>query len=141
MGGDCNDGNPNVKPGALEVCNSLDDNCDGQTDPTSATGCSNFYPDVDKDGVGANVTPVCYCKATGDWNVNKTGDCNDNDAAVNPGKTEVCNGTDDNCNGQTDENLGMITCGTGACQRTVTNCVGGTTQPCNPGPPSTEVCN
>ncbi len=105
VGGDCNDGNPNVKPGALEVCNSLDDNCDGQTDPTSATGCNNFYPDVDKDTFGANVSPVCYCKATGDWNVTKTGDCYDNDASVNPGKTEVCNGADDNCNGQIDESV------------------------------------
>ena len=105
VGGDCNDGNPNVKPGALEVCNSLDDNCDGQTDPTSATGCNNFYPDVDKDTFGANVSPVCYCKATGDWNVTKTGDCYDTDASVNPGKTEVCNGADDNCNGQIDESV------------------------------------
>ncbi len=104
VGGDCNDGSANAKPGAAEVCNGADDNCDGQTDPIGATGCSNFYPDKDKDQFGANVTAVCYCKATGEWTANKTGDCNDNEAAVYPGKAETCNGVDDNCNSQADEN-------------------------------------
>jgi hypothetical protein len=105
VGGDCDDTTANVKPGATEVCNAFDDNCDGQIDPVGAGGCTNFYPDADKDSFGASVTPVCYCKATGDWTANKTGDCNDNDAAVNPSKTEACNGADDNCNGQIDEGV------------------------------------
>ena len=105
VGGDCNDGSANFKPGATEVCNGADDNCDGQTDPVGATGCTNFYPDADKDSFGAAVTPVCYCKASGDWSVQKTGDCNDNDAAVNPAKQEACNGFDDNCNGLVDEGV------------------------------------
>jgi Right handed beta helix region/Putative metal-binding motif len=53
---------------------------------------------------------------------------------------EICNGQDDDCNGQTDENLGQATCGVGACQRTVDNCVGGVPQTCTPGNPTTEVC-
>jgi hypothetical protein len=105
VAGDCGDTSPNVKPGAAEVCNSVDDNCDGQTDPISSTGCTAFYPDADKDTFGAVVTPVCYCKATGDWNVIKSGDCNDNDAKVAPNQVESCNGGDDNCNGQVDENV------------------------------------
>jgi len=40
-----------------------------------------------------------------------------------------------------DEGLGSTTCGVGACQTTVENCVGGVTQTCTPGTPSTEVCN
>jgi hypothetical protein len=55
--------------------------------------------------------------------------------------TEVCNGIDDNCNGQVDEGLGTSTCGVGACQRTVANCVNGVTQTCVPGTPSPEVCD
>ena len=105
VGGDCNDANANLKPGANEVCNDQDDNCDGQTDPVGATGCTNFYPDADKDGFGAAVTPLCHCKATGDWTVQKTGDCNDKNAKVNPTEAEVCNGLDDNCNGQVDEGV------------------------------------
>ncbi len=55
--------------------------------------------------------------------------------------TEVCNGLDDDCDGQTDEDLGSTTCGVGACRRTVANCAGGTPQSCVPGSPGPEVCN
>ncbi|MFO0755929.1 MAG: hypothetical protein U0359_05535 [Byssovorax sp.] len=48
---------------------------------------------------------------------------------------------DDDCNGQTDDGLGSITCGIGACQRTVPACAGGQAQVCTPGAPSAEVCD
>lgn len=53
---------------------------------------------------------------------------------------ESCNGTDDNCNGEIDENLGDATCGIGACQATAATCVGGKTQTCVPGEPQPESC-
>jgi hypothetical protein len=66
----------------------------------------------------------------------KGDDCNDTSNAVNPGKTEVCNGVDDNCGGGTDENLkatvadcGGVNWGTGVCQASevakVGACTGG----------------
>ncbi len=55
-------------------------------------------------------------------------------------QSEVCNSFDDDCNGQTDDGLGQTTCGVGACRRTVAACVGGVTQTCTPGNPTTEVC-
>src|SRR6185295_9234473 len=58
-----------------------------------------------------------------------------------PPTAETCNGVDDDCNGQTDDGLGSTTCGTGACQRTVQNCVGGAAQTCTAGSPGTESCN
>ena len=54
---------------------------------------------------------------------------------------EVCNGVDDDCNGQTDENLGETTCGTGECQVTVSNCANGEPQTCTPHEPAAEVCD
>lgn len=38
-------------------------------------------------------------------------------------------------------NTGQTTCGVGACQRTVDNCVNGQPQPCMPGEPQPETCN
>ena len=54
---------------------------------------------------------------------------------------ETCNGVDDDCDGIVDDGLGSTTCGTGACQVTVANCVNGQPQVCTPGSASAEVCN
>jgi hypothetical protein len=57
------------------------------------------------------------------------------------GTPETCNNVDDNCDGMVDNGLGSTTCGTGACQNTVPNCIGGVPQFCTPNLPSTETCN
>jgi hypothetical protein len=69
------------------------------------------------------------------------GDCNDDDASISPGARESCNGRDDNCNDQVDEGFGSSTCGVGACERSVDNCVDGAPQACVPGAPGPEICN
>jgi len=52
----------------------------------------------------------------------------------------VCDGKDNNCNGQIDEGLGTRSCGVGACARTVSACVNGVAQTCTPGAPVAEIC-
>jgi len=121
-GPDCDDHNPNVSPSGTEVCNGTDDDCDSHTDEGLDTPV--FC------GVGACRTSVPQC-ASG-----MTSTC----TPRAPG-TEICNGIDDNCDGQTDEGFGGMTCGIGACQVTVAACMGGTPPPCVPTSPMPETCN
>ena len=100
--GDCDDGAALVFPGAPEVCNGVDDDCDGATDEAGATGCKPRWSDVDGDGWGAGVS-TCLCGATGTFTATKAGDCNDGAGAVHPLAPELCNGTDDDCDGKVDE--------------------------------------
>ncbi|MBK9556369.1 MAG: T9SS type A sorting domain-containing protein [Bacteroidetes bacterium] len=98
---DCNDADGAVNPGATEVCNGIDDNCDGNTDE----GVENtYYADADGDTYGDVGSTTMACSAPEGYVANAT-DCNDADGAVNPGATEVCNGIDDNCDGNTDEGV------------------------------------
>ena len=102
-GGDCNDAAPNVYPGALELCNGDDDDCDGKVDEENAVGCSVYFQDVDGDGYGKKAAGKCLCAPSGDYDAAVDGDCDDADAGRNPGATEVCGGGDEDCDGQVDE--------------------------------------
>ena len=74
--GDCDDDNRDLNPGAPELCDGQDNNCDGERD----------FVDADGDGVSA-----CL------------GDCDDADPEVRVGATEVCDGIDNNCSEGVDE--------------------------------------
>jgi len=89
----------------LEICNGLDDDCDGLTDPPGTKGCKNFYIDADGDGYGFAPLVSCLCGDTGQapYTAVAAGDCNDSNAAVNPLAAEVCNQVDDNCNDDVDD--------------------------------------
>ncbi len=101
QGGDCNDQNPQQLPGLPELCNSLDDNCDGTTD-------EGFQPlllvaDGDGDGYGARTGMTMIGCPPQPGYAPSFDDCDDRDPLVNPGATEITNTRDDNCNGQYDE--------------------------------------
>ncbi len=110
IGGDCDDLNSSIKPGAPEICDNVDNNCNGQTDEAGSKGCNVYFKDLDGDTFGDDTNSACLCKShkTAEW-METPGDCDDTDVMVHPfkqglaGGVEVCNGKDDNCNGKTDE--------------------------------------
>ncbi|MCA9513994.1 MAG: putative metal-binding motif-containing protein, partial [Myxococcales bacterium] len=100
---DCDDTNPFIHPGGTEVCNSLDDDCNDETDEGVTGQCSPFYKDADHDGWGDEAVSECLCAPDGDFTSTKPGDCDDTRTAVYPFAQELCNGRDDDCDGHTDE--------------------------------------
>jgi hypothetical protein len=100
--GDCDDGDGAVNPAATELCNSVDDDCDGATDEEDAADAPTWYSDLDMDGYGdpANSTVSC---ALPPGMTDNPDDCDDGDSAVNPGATEQCNSIDDDCDGAVDD--------------------------------------
>lgn len=105
---DCDDNNAEVNPGMPETCNGLDDNCDGQADEDLVI--TTYYLDTDGDGFGdaAISLDTCLTEAPMGYVANSD-DCDDTDGAFNPDAPEICNGLDDNCDGQADEGLVITT--------------------------------
>ncbi len=97
--GDCNDNASNVNPGASEICDGQDNNCNTITDENVT---NLYYRDLDGDGFGNPLNTQAGCTAPTGYVANDD-DCNDNNAAIKPGATELCDGVDNNCNGSTDE--------------------------------------
>jgi hypothetical protein len=94
--GDCNDGNASINPGSAEVIgDAVDQNCDGFDD---------CYQDLDDDNYGSGIILSdndLNCDNSSTPNTSSiTGDCNDGNAAINPGSAEVIgDGVDQNCDG------------------------------------------
>jgi len=103
-GSDCDDANVAVNPWAIELCDGIDNDCDGQTDVGAG---DDYYPDADGDGYGDDNALVLSCTPLPGF-ITQGGDCNDADPLVNPLATEMCNGIDDNCDGQVDENCVLL---------------------------------
>jgi hypothetical protein len=96
---DCNDNNINIYPGAKEQCNGLDDDCDGSVDDGQTV---TYYRDMDGDSYGNPNVTIQACSQSSGYVANSL-DCNDGNASIRPGATEVCDGVDNNCDGRADE--------------------------------------
>ncbi len=100
---DCNDGETGIHPGASEICNNTDDNCNGNID--EGLTFDTWYADTDADFYGDELNTVSTCDGAPSGYIADYTDCNDAIAAINPGAAEICNGIDDNCDGNTDDDL------------------------------------
>ncbi len=99
---DCDDALASVNPGATELCNGRDDDCDGTTDEDASADAATWYLDDDGDGYGDPAVSTDACSAPADHVADAT-DCDDTALLVHPGATEYCNTTDDDCNGLVDD--------------------------------------
>ena len=155
LAGDCAALDPAINPGADEICDGLDNNCDDTVDEE--------FPDLDNDGIADCVDddedgdavmneedncPELFNPEQLNFDGDEMGDACDDDAdndgvidaddcdplneTIYPGAAELCDGEDNNCNQEYDEELGTTACGLGACEHTVDNCVDGVPNVCDP---------
>jgi len=95
QGDDCDDSDPAINPAALEICgNTVDENCNTDTNEEDAQGCTTFFRDADGDGYGDANFSECWCEpsgSTGDFDVplvqTMSYDCYDDNADAKPGQT------------------------------------------------------
>jgi hypothetical protein len=103
---DCDDANDAVQPGGVEVCDEVDNDCDGliDDDDTDTTGQYSWYTDDDGDGFGTPAGATIACTQPS-GRIPSSSDCDDTDSTIHPGVDEVCDGVDNNCDDSIDEDL------------------------------------
>ncbi len=102
VGEDCNDGDAAINPDAAEVCDGVDNDCADGID-VGATDATAYYADADADTYGAGAATLSCEPVAGQ--VESGDDCDDSDAAIHPGATEVCDelDTDEDCDTDADD--------------------------------------
>ena len=104
---DCDDADAAVHPGADEVCDDIDNNCDSTVDEDTAVDAPSWFVDADGDGYGDASQEVVACLSPGGTYVGDSADCDDADALNFPGADERCDGVDNNCDGTIDEDFSV----------------------------------
>ncbi|MEM6926365.1 MAG: MopE-related protein [Myxococcota bacterium] len=95
---DCDDGDAAIAPSAEEVCDGIDNDCNGFVDEGAAP--LTWYVDEDGDGFGAPDTGVEVCEPPGEGWTRRAADCDDTDSTTNPSAEDLCDdGIDQDCDG------------------------------------------
>ncbi|MEM6958065.1 MAG: putative metal-binding motif-containing protein, partial [Myxococcota bacterium] len=108
VAGDCDDSDAERAPGVVDICDGVDNDCDEAIDEDPPV----YFFDEDADGFAGEAAETCAacdpasCTDGADFWTLDTGDCDDANANASPGLSEdMCDGVDNNCNGETDEGL------------------------------------
>lgn len=106
---DCDDNDPDINPGSDEVCDGIDNNCNGTVDD-NAVDATQWYVDMDEDGFGSDMEDMefYFCEPpVGMPLVDNNLDCDDENPEVNPNATEILDGMDNDCDGDIDEGFSV----------------------------------
>lgn len=122
---DCNDLDYRSFPGNPEVCDGIDNDCNDECDEDSSL-------DPDKDGYTDCGSIIGQCGTHANWD-----DCAPDDNTRHPGAHELCDGIDNNCDGELDPGTTPCFADTGdttvlICQEGFRTCLGGTPSTCIP---------
>jgi len=94
---DCDDSDSTSYPGAIEVCDGVDNNCDNSID--EGLNLTLYYEDADLDGFGSTAS-IFTCEVLGAGFSLDSTDCDDSDSTIHPGANEILNNAiDENCDG------------------------------------------
>ncbi len=96
---DCDDNDAGLNPGAVEVCDGLDDDCDEAID--EGLGAT-YYLDSDGDGFGDPAGEILSCTQPAGYTTNSA-DCDDDNSEIYAGAEELCDDLDGDCDGTVDE--------------------------------------
>jgi len=103
VGGDCDDDDDDVNVDGTEVCDGIDNDCNGAIDEPEALDSTTWYLDQDGDDYGDDATSTVSCSRPTGY-VDENTDCDDTNAEVNPGMDEVWyDGVDQDCDGNDDD--------------------------------------
>ena len=104
---DCDDGDSSLNPDAVEMCDGIDNDCNGLVDDIQVF---TYYLDSDGDNYGDALTSLDTCLTEPPTGyVSNNLDCDDGDPSLNPDAVEICDGIDNNCDGAVDEGLVLFT--------------------------------